>query len=667
MDNKWGTDGYYHRRVLGKLGCVVLLAGFALVGPVASANALITPAQVIAGPSASILGVGNVAIASDGTGGVVWRQLSGGVAHIFVSRYLDGTWSAPIQVDNGQPGPATFPAIAAGDGGELLVVWVQPWASESNHGGAPETIYQLYSSVLEPGADGFGPATQVDANNVGDGSGVFPVMAMAPDGTAYVVYRVVTNALSPDVPQPPGTPAPMRPGDELVDVRVARFNGLFWSSLGTANALPNQVSMRKPTASNAPVIDIDSSGDGLVVWQEPTIDGVARIWARRLFGGTLGNALEVSPQTIAGQQVTVDADAPSAGFSDFAEAKVAFRLAGGAGSPLGTPHVFVNTLLNQYVPGAADFTGPVPIGGGPSVGAPSVAVDDDGNFQAGFTAGNSTVLVTGTEKQTSPPQKVGTAAGAPALATLDPDGGGAAVWPAVSRGGLPVVDVRQMFPDGGMQTASLSASISGPISTLSIGPSGEGDALVAYQQGLSSTSQVVVSTVKAPPRSFFAFAPIGWVKPRGADLSWDQAINVIGSVRYSIAIDGQVKVRGITGFGYHLKGPGLGNGVHNIRVIATDSSGEETLSPIAKLKVDGSPPLVRVRHISGLRIRVGVHDPLSGVRARRTVISFGDGSSARRQQSVVHRYRAAGRYLIIVRCADKAGNHAVDHIWVAVG
>ena len=161
VDNKWGTDGYHHRRVLGKLGCVVLLAGFALVGPVASANALITPAQVIAGPSASILGVGNVAIASDGTGGVVWRQLSGGVAHIFVSRYLDGTWSAPIQVDNGQPGPATFPAIAAGDGGELLVVWVQPWASESNHGGAPETHYQLYSAVISRGRTA-SAATQVD-------------------------------------------------------------------------------------------------------------------------------------------------------------------------------------------------------------------------------------------------------------------------------------------------------------------------------------------------------------------------------------------------------------------------------------------------------------------------------------------------------------------------
>ena len=102
-------------------------------------------------------------------------------------------------------------------------------------------------------------------------------------------------------------------------------------------------------------------------------------------------------------------------------------------------------------------------------------------------------------------------------------------------------------------------------------------------------------------------------------------------------------------------------------MIATDSSGEETLSPIAKLKVDG---IAAARERSGISRACGSASasttPLSGARARRTVISFGDGSSARRQVSVVHRYRSAGRYLITVRCADKAGNHAVDHIWVAV-
>src|ERR1700744_1308103 len=110
--------------VVTSLACAL---GFTLVCVTVPAQALITPVTVVSGPSAGILGVGNVAIAPDGTGGVGWRQLAGGVPHIFVSPFRNGIWGAPIQVDVGQPGPATFPSIAAGSGGRLLVVWVQPW------------------------------------------------------------------------------------------------------------------------------------------------------------------------------------------------------------------------------------------------------------------------------------------------------------------------------------------------------------------------------------------------------------------------------------------------------------------------------------------------------------------------------------------------------------
>ena len=76
---------------------------------------------------------------------------------MFVSRFLEGVWQPPIQVDGSQPFAATFPAIAAGDGGRLLVVWAEPWAVIGG-----ETRYQLMSSELDPGAQQFGPAQQVD-------------------------------------------------------------------------------------------------------------------------------------------------------------------------------------------------------------------------------------------------------------------------------------------------------------------------------------------------------------------------------------------------------------------------------------------------------------------------------------------------------------------------
>jgi hypothetical protein len=662
-----GSRSRVRRLPLCALAIGPALAVILLAGRVAPARALITPPTIVAGPSPSILGVGNVSIAPDGTGGVVWRQLSGGAPHIFASRFIDGRWSAPIQVDSGQPGPATFPAIAAGDGGRLLVVWVQPWASESTGGNPPQTIYQLVSSVIEPGSSGFGPAVQVDPNDVGDGTGVYPALAMAPDGDAYVVYRVVTFNYSSSAVPPPGTPPQLHPGDQLVDVRVASFNGLSWNSLGIVNALPDQVTLRKPTATNAPVIAIDPGGGGLVLWQEPTIDGVARIWARRLFGSTVGNALEVSPQTLNGAPVTVDADAPAVSLSDFAAAKVAFRLAGGAGSPLGSPHIFINTLLSQFAPGANSFSGPVPVAGATTVGPPSVAVDDTGAFQAGFSADGQTRLVTGNQQSANPPHAVGAAGGDPALATLDPDGGGAAVWPSFDQAGRAVVDVRQLFPDGGYQTAALSAPISGPINALSIGPSGQGDALIAFQQGLSSTSQVVVAEVQAPPHKFYVFTPIGWVGPGHERLTWEAARSMIGSVTYSVVVDGQVRARGIHRLGYRFPRQELGAGRHPIKVIATDRAGEETVSPVATMKVDPYPPRVRVRRLGRRRVRVSVYDDAAGVRARATVISFGDGTaSIRGRTSAVHAYAAPGLYLLTVRCTTKVGVHAVHHIWVGL-
>ncbi len=639
----------------------------ATVAP-AGASAVIEPTTVLAGPSASVLSVGDAALASDGTGGVVWRQLDGGVPHIFASRFDQGQWSAPIEVDAGQPGPATFPAIAAGDGGELLVVWVAPWASESVGDEPPTTHYQLMSSVMQPGSSGFGPPMQVDPDDVGDGSGVFPSLTMAPDGTAYVVYRVVTNPLTPGVTQPPGTIAPMHPGDELEDVRVAEFNGLYWNSLGPINRAPAQVTMRKPTAANAPVITIDRGGDALVAWQEPDINGVARIWARRLYGTTQGYVLEASPETIGGKPVTVDADAPSLSFGDFASAALAFRLGGGPGSPLGTPHVFINTLQDEFTSGASNFSGPVAIAGAQSIGEPSVSVDDNGDFQAGFTAAGASELVTGTQTSTGSPQDLGTAAGDPALATLDPDGGGATVWPSTDSAGRPVVRVRDALPDGGMQTAALTAPVSGPIGSLNIGSSGVGDALIAFQQGLSSTSQVVVAAVQAPPHSFFPLTPFNWVKPRAAVVSWGQATSVIGSVTYAVVVDGQTKVRGLTSLRYRLPAAGLSQAVHTIRIVATDSAGQETVSAQAKLKVDGTPPTVSVTRLDGRGVRVLVHDGGSGARKGATAIGFGDGTRpVRGSVDVVHRYRAAGRYLITVHCADRVGNRAVDHILVSVG
>jgi hypothetical protein len=57
----------------------------------------------------------------------------------------------------------------------------------------------------------------------------------------------------------------------------------------------------------------------------------------------------------------------------------------------------------------------------------------------------------------------------------------------------------------------------------------------------------------------------------------------------------------------------------------------------------------------GRAVQVLVRDTASGVRSSKLRVSFGDGKSARSARAR-HAYAHAGRYTIMVRAADKAGN-----------
>jgi hypothetical protein len=69
---------------------LLALAMIALAVHVQPARAVILPAQTIDGPSEEIVGFGDVAMAEDGTGGLVYLKRVDGVAHVFVSRYIEG-------------------------------------------------------------------------------------------------------------------------------------------------------------------------------------------------------------------------------------------------------------------------------------------------------------------------------------------------------------------------------------------------------------------------------------------------------------------------------------------------------------------------------------------------------------------------------------------------
>jgi hypothetical protein len=642
------------------------LASLAVASP---ARAVVHSDSVVDGPSNEILEVDGAAMAPDGTGGIVYRKAgAGGIPHVYVARFINGQWVPPVQVDTSDPFGASMPAIAAGEGGRLLVVWVQ--ARNVNTNGT--TLYSLMSASVQPGSSSFGPAVTVDPNvgepYNGDITAVDPSLAMDPaSGQAYVAYRVIANDCEPSLGlDPPSSLCDT--GGKLVEVRVARYEYLRWSLLGAVNRAP-QIAMRDPTSSNAPSIGIDLDGNGLIAWQEPeSPEGAARIWVRRLFGVVQGNVLQASPEAIDGRPVTSDAEAPYVAMSPYGEARIVFRVHGAPGSAVPTTQLYMNSISSEVDLNAARLTGPVRIGGvsEAALGVPSGAVERKGYFRLTWTEGQAVRELGGGLDTSGQPVSIGSTAGQLAPSTINPAGGGTVAWLA-SVGGLPAVDVREDFAQGAFQLDQFGGPIPGPISGLSLGGSGQGDALLAWMVGSPGRAEVVGDFVQAPPQPFNVFVPKGWVHEQDATISWEPATDAVAGTTYTVYVDGKPRIGGLTGLSAGLGQLNLGNGVHPVQVLAVDASGQETMSDETDVDVDSYPPTVTLKLIDRRHgVRVMVVDHASGVDTSATQISFGDGAHATGTSSASHVYEHAGTYTITALVRDKVGIQATDRLRVRV-
>jgi hypothetical protein len=631
----------------------VVLAAAALAAA-APARALITPPVTVDGPSSDVLDFGGVAMAPDGSGGVVYTKAVDGVPHVFASRFVEGGWSAPIRVDWDQPYEARQPRIAAGSGGELLVVWVTQVAtvhSQVQHG--------LCSAGIGPGAASFGSSLLVDPN-VGEGIGVDPSLSGTAPGQASVAYRAITfNFNQNDF----STAVQLRPGDVMADIRVARLGGDRWSRLGAINRNP-EASMRPPGPANGPEVGAGVDGGAVVAWQEPDQTGTARIWMRRVFGTTPGPVLEASPANWEGAPVNGDADAFSLAVTPLNQARVGIRI---AGSGSGGPRLLLNTLPpdNAVPSGALNGASTVFKGGSGALGAPGVAATEEGGregalrfvFASGSEVHQVGVDAGGGLTPVATPSGPAARPGAEAVAAIGPEGGGVSAYAALDAQGRPVAAVHQELASGAAQTGLLAGTGGGPVGELSAGPSGRGDALIGFRQGEAGRYEIVVERVSAPPASFAARAPRGWVRPARARLRWQAAKSAVGGLAYSVLLDGRVVKRGLHRRSYRPPRALLGSGVRRAQAMATDRLGQQMLSAAVKLRVDGRSPRVAVgaNRARGL-VTVRLRDPDSGLSAASTSVSFGDGTRARGGTKFHHAYEHPGRYTIAVRARDKVGN-----------
>jgi hypothetical protein len=652
----------------GLLVALVLLPASLLTA--APAAAVILQPTVIDGPSIEALSVGGVAMAPDGTGGIVYTKTVGGVPHVFASRYDGSNWSVPIRVDTEEPLAASEPQIAAANGGRLLVVWTTEVGTLVNG----ESRDALFSASLGAGADEFAAALVVDPN-IKSGIGTAPSLAGAMPGKAIVAYRVITHTF--------GTlgeftnAVQLRPGDVVADIRVARLEGDRWSRLGAINRNP-AASMRPPSETNGPQVGIGATGRAVVAWQEPDSSGTARIWMRRITGTTLGPIFPASPETFEGRPVSDDATAFGLAVSANDAARVAARVDGTPGSSLHGQRVFLTRLGSSSSLNGGKPAAPEPVEGaappGP-IGPPAVAVEDrggaEGSLNLAFAAG-AAVRSVGVDAQgklsparslPGPPAQ----AAAPVVTTVDPQGGGVTVYEGIDETGSPTVAVRQEFPGGGAQGGLLYGPVGGPVSQLHGAGAGEGDALLAFRQGESGHFAIIADRVSAPPAAFAVAVPKGWVRPRRAKVRWVPPQSAVGGITYGLIVDGRTVESNIE---RHLVTPPravLGSGIDKVQVIASDRLGGEVISSPAKLRVDSRPPSleVRVRRKRGdlvLRLKDGE----SGL-ARKTVrIKFGDGSHKRGVVVARHHYRRGGRYTVTVHAADRVGNRRTERISVVV-
>ena len=637
------------RPTVAALACMLQLA------LPAAAGAIVSDPQAIDGPSADIIDVADAAMSEDGSGGVVYLKREEGRAHVFVAQFRNGAWVPAQRVDVGQKFDSSWPRIGAGDGGRLVVTWVQEFGVESD---------RMFSATLDPGATSFQPPVPVDLN-IGESTATYPDLAMNRGGQAYLVYRVITDT-SPSNP----------PGYLGADVRLARYTGRLWSVMGTPIDRSIAAPVRIPTEENSPKVGIDIQGQGVVAWQEPDDEFVDRVWARRVFGSTVGIPLLVSPASFEGAPLRGPADAFTLDVAGFGQAAVALRQQPDQSGKLAAPRIFVNEIPDVFSQSAGSFAGARLADGQPrdALGVPSIGVDPRGLYVAGFGSSAASLLGVGDDGGLSRVERLDTgASSAPGdpLVDLAESGASVAAWREL-RGAVGMVGVQERRADGVIEPTTLSAARGGAVARIVMGGSGLGDAIAAWAQGVGPNSQIAAAVVDAPPDPFLLLLPNGWQHKREIPIVWDHTLNAIGGIRYSVSVDDEPVIEGLRTLHTTLKPDQVDDGHHRVQIFAVDNVGQETGSRTGTLLVDRHGPRIRLR-LRGDLLTVVATDSASGLRRGAVRISFGDGSRAsarlrapkRKKRSgkpnavARHLYTGSGSYSVLVRARDRAHNTTV--------
>ncbi len=629
---------------------LLLLALAQTSGAATRRTPTLAPANtVIDGPSASIEGLSGLAVARDGTGGLVYLKDVGGAAHVFVSELLGGSFRAPVQVDAGLGGSSSQPVIAATNGGLMLVAFING--------------SQLYA-VQQPNA-----LTAWQAPVALFSGAANPSLSISPFGKAYLAFTAV--------------------GAGGHDVRTAYFNQGQWA-LGSSPLDANPAD-DAGTGSGRPQVATAGDGTAIVAWGEG-----GHIYTRRVLGTSPSIVDEqADPPSVAGwNEVSAnDPQVSTGGNSSYAS--VAFTEQVSLGGTQQT-RVLVNRLVASEYTGAGAGDG-LTTPGSEDAGQPRVAVQEYG---AGFvtsehsqshnlfamTVSNNDGLggvgqLNSLTEQSDPDAVPATAGTISTLIAWQQDPGVA---------GLPEIRVR--YAANGSQLGPeevVSSPAQGPTDAdqgLAAGGDLAGDAAIAWVQGTGSQTQIVAGQLFQAPGSPSPSTLFRYATSPEPILSWSPASELWGPPGYVVNVDGAVIANTAA---TQVRSPvALAQGRHSWQVTAVNMAGLTRVSQAATVFVDSLAPRLSLRisgprHV-GARIKIAVDysDTHPGVpRSAASGVSFvqvrwGDGSKPDPRENenknhshsllhpkIIHRafhvYKRRGTYRVTVTVKDRAGNKTV--------
>jgi hypothetical protein len=610
-----------------KLRTLAATATFAAALLVPSAaHAGIFPGQVVDGPSSDIVSVSDLDLARDGSGAVAYIKRDNGVPHVFVSRLVDGAWQPPERVDAGLNDAGSSPAVAASDGGRLVVAFI-----------SGTTLY----AVVRPGGPGSLPAPQ----QIG-GSASVPSVDMSINGAAYIVY------------------------DANGDVRAARLDrtSTTFTELGAVlDVDPSQPA--GDTLARKPDVAISADGTAVATWGERGSDGRDHVMARRLFNASISNTpSDLTLNDFQGHSAG-SADSPDVDVEDDSSyAWVTFRQ-----TLDGTPRAVARRLVGSVF-GDPSLIDPLGFPAAEGVADPAIEINGTGVGLAASGAASTHQVYAAPlvddafgKGVTRVDSGANTIAPHPLTGSAQNDDGMVA-WLQQLAGGAPTVEVRPFDDKTGFAP---EASLSDP-SLGAVDPDGGFDATVdrvndgaaVFIQGTGSDRRVVAGMIDREPGAFVGTTTQKVRRFQG--LRWAASFDLWGPPTYTVLLDN--KPVGTTQNTNWTPQPGVvPDGVHRWRVLATDRHGQVTGSATRLLRVDDTPPRLAVR-ISGtrkagklLKFRLTAgdvqHKGASGLARIRVV--WGDGSRpALIGKNVAHRFRR-GRYTVRMSATDKAGNFVV--------